>query len=52
MKRILFVEDDQTIAFALKFSLEDEGYEVSHCASVKEALLALETAFDLVLLDL
>lgn len=52
MKKILFIEDDQTIAFALKFSLEEEGYEVSHCASVKEALSALETPFNLVLLDL
>lgn len=52
MKRILFVEDDQTIASALSFSLEEEGYEITHCSSVAQAKQALEQAYDLVLLDL
>lgn len=52
MKRILFVEDDQTIASALSFSLEEEGYEVTHAASVEQALSVLPQGFDLVLLDL
>ncbi|HHT20275.1 MAG TPA: response regulator transcription factor [Tissierellia bacterium] len=52
MKRILFVEDDQTIASALTFSLEDEGYEVVHKATVQQALPELKNSFDLVLLDL
>ena len=52
MKRILFVEDDQTIASALSFSLEEEGYEITHCSTVAQAKQALEQAYDLVLLDL
>lgn len=52
MKRILFVEDDQTIASALTFSLEEEGYQVVHCSSVEQALVELRQSFDLVLLDL
>lgn len=52
MKRILFVEDDFTIASALSFSLEDEGYHVTHCSGVKDALAVLHQGFDLVLLDL
>ena len=52
MKRILFVEDDQTIAMALSYSLSEEGYAVEHYTGVKEALNALQSGFDLVLLDL
>lgn len=52
MKRILFVEDDQTIASALSYSLEEEGYQVHHSATVEDALNKLSEAFDLVLLDL
>lgn len=51
--RILFVEDDQTIALGLSFSLKEEGYQVLHCATVKEAMQALDTMeFSLALLDL
>jgi len=52
MNRILFVEDDQTIAMALSYSLSEEGYVVEHCTGVKDALSALQNDFDLVLLDL
>ncbi len=52
MKRILFVEDDLTIATALSYSLKEEGYVVTHCTSVKDALNALRDDYDLVLLDL
>lgn len=52
MKRILFVEDDQTIALALSYSLREEGYVVEHCSGVKDAQSALSSDFDLVLLDL
>jgi DNA-binding response OmpR family regulator len=52
MKRILFIEDDQTIASALTFSLEEEGYEVVQCSNVEQAMAELEQSFDLVLLDL
>lgn len=50
--RVLFVEDDDTIAMGLCYSLEQEGYEVTHCSTVKDALGALErTSYDLCLLD-
>lgn len=52
MKKILFVEDDHAIALALTYSLEEEGYEVVHTSGVEEALEALRSSFDLVLLDL
>ena len=52
MKRILFIEDDQTIASALTCSLEEEGYEVVHKSTVDQALKELKNSFDLVLLDL
>ncbi len=51
--KLLFVEDDETIASGLCYALEAEGYEVTRRATVREALLALdEQAFDLALLDL
>lgn len=51
--KILFVEDDQTIALGLSFSLREEGYEVIHKSTVKDAMEALDTeSFSLALLDL
>lgn len=52
MKRILFVEDDRTIASALQFSLEQEGYEVVHKTGVQSTLDVLGEPFDLLILDL
>ncbi len=50
--KILFVEDDHSIAMGLEYSLNQEGYEVRTCHLAAEALKALdEENFDLCLLD-
>ncbi len=52
MHRILVVEDEPTIAFALEADLTAEGYGVTVAASGADALrLARPDAFDLILLD-
>ncbi len=51
--KILFVEDDKTIALGLEYSLIQEGFDVTWCgdlASAKEALLHQQ--YHLILLDL
>jgi DNA-binding response OmpR family regulator len=51
--KLLLVEDDQIIAGGLVYALEQEGYAVTHCGSVAEALSALGgTVFDLAILDM
>ena len=35
---ILMLEDDPAIAQGLRYSLESEGYTVTHCATVTQAL--------------
>ncbi len=53
MKRILYVEDDMIISSGLLYALDQEGYAVVHCKSVKEAVSILEhQQFDLALLDM
>ena len=53
MIRILVVEDEPGIAFALEADLQTEGYEVTVTANGDEALrLARGGEFDLVLLDI
>jgi len=50
---ILFVEDNQIIATGLVYALEQEGYAVTHCQSVIEALTAIAIhKFDLAILDM
>ncbi|MCH4285132.1 MULTISPECIES: response regulator transcription factor [Bacillota] len=50
--KILFVEDDDAIALGLIYSLEKEGYQITHYKTQKEAINALsEQSFDLLLLD-
>ena len=50
--KVLFVEDDHSIAMGLEYSLKQEGYEVRTCHTAAEALQALaEDWFDLCLLD-
>ena len=50
---ILMLEDDPAIAQGLRYSLESEGYTVTHCATVARALEAVDAGrFDLCLLDL
>ena len=50
--KIFFVEDDDAIAMGLKYSLEKEDYEVTHCKSKNEALQNWNAGqFDLCILD-
>ena len=50
--KILFVEDDDAIALGLIYSLEKEGYQITHYKTQKEAINALsEQSVDLLLLD-
>ena len=52
MKRILVVEDESSIAFALKLDLENEGYEVGIEPDGESALKRVKSqSFDLILLD-
>jgi DNA-binding response OmpR family regulator len=51
--RLLVVEDDDPIRTALRWALEDEGYDVSEAVSGEEALAAVEVATpDLMVVDL
>jgi two-component system OmpR family response regulator len=55
MKHILVVEDEQHLAFGIKFNLEAEGYEVSTAGDGPTALALIADdprAMDLVILDL
>lgn len=52
-RRILLVEDDQTMALGLAFNLEEEGYETTHCPDGESGLAAaLGGGYDLVVLDM
>src|SRR5262245_50946063 len=51
MSKILVVEDEPTIAFALQDDLEEEGYRVEAVSDGVTALEKARGAFDLVLLD-
>jgi len=50
--RILLVEDDAMIASGLVYALEQEGYEVTHAASVAKASEAISERYDLAILDM
>ena len=52
MRKILLIEDNETIILGLKYSLEQEGFEVDVAKSVKETQKKLENTFDLYLLDI
>jgi DNA-binding response OmpR family regulator len=53
MKRILLVEDDAIIASGLQYSLEQEGYAVTHARNVGAALNYVNNdSFDLAILDM
>ena len=49
-KRIILVEDDETIAFGIQTALRKDGYDVSHYLSAEDCL-ADETPWDLAILD-
>ena len=52
MKKILLVEDSETIVMGLKYSLEQENFKVISAKSVKESKEKIEQEkIDLVLLD-
>lgn len=52
-KKILLVEDEQSIADALIFSLEQDNYDVNWCVLGSDALNAIDTQpIDLVILDI
>ncbi len=52
-QKLLVVEDDKSIAVGLEYSLGQEGFGVTLCAGVADALEALKTErFDLAVLDL
>lgn len=53
MAKILIVEDERSIRQALRFELEDLGYEVGDAADYSEALSALRALeYDLVISDI
>lgn len=51
-KRILVVDDEETLCEVLRFNLETEGYEVDTALSAEEALSMNLTDYDLFLLDI
>ncbi|MGL6107014.1 response regulator transcription factor [Romboutsia sp.] len=52
MNKILFVEDDDALGYALEFSLTDEGYNIKRACTIKQAKEYFnEKEFDLILLD-
>ncbi|MDR2502749.1 MAG: response regulator transcription factor [Oscillospiraceae bacterium] len=53
MNKILIIEDDSMIASGLTYALEQEGYAVTHAATVRAAAAATSAAgFDLAILDM
>jgi DNA-binding NtrC family response regulator len=53
MVKILIVEDERSIRQALRFELEDLGYEVGDAADYSEALSAMRALdYDLVISDI
>ena len=51
-RRILVVDDEETLCDALAFNLEAEGYEVTTAYSAEEALTLNLADFNLILLDI
>ncbi len=52
MIEILLVEDDESLAYGLKYSLEKEGYTVTHADSAVNAMKLFSEKISLVLLDI
>jgi len=51
--KILYAEDDETLAFLTKDNLEQSGYEVTHCADGNLCMESFrKSAFDLCILDI
>lgn len=51
-KRILIVDDEETLCEALAYNLEADGYDVDTAGCAEEALTRDLSAYDLVLLDI
>ncbi len=51
-RRILVVDDEETLCEALRFNLEAEGYDVDVAYSAEEALAMDLSRYDIVLLDI
>ena len=52
-KKVLVVDDEKLIVKGIRFSLEQEGFDVSCAYDGEEALeMAKETEYDIILLDL
>lgn len=51
-KRILVVDDEETLCEALRYNLEADGYDVDVALSAEEALTSDLSVYDLVLLDI
>ncbi|WP_234124761.1 response regulator transcription factor [Clostridium hydrogenum] len=52
MFRILLVEDDESLAMGIEFTLEEEGYKVFRAGTLEEGKRIFETeALDLIILD-
>lgn len=51
-RRLLVVDDEDTLCEALRFNLEAEGYEVDTVHSAEEALSVDLSVYDLILLDI
>lgn len=51
-RRILVVDDEETLCEALRFALESEGYEVDVAHSAEEALALDLPVYTLILLDI
>ncbi|MGL5692438.1 MAG: response regulator transcription factor [Peptostreptococcaceae bacterium] len=52
MAKILFVEDDDALGYALEFSLIDEGYNITRACTINDAKNYFnKDEFDLILLD-
>lgn len=53
LKKILIVDDEQSILLSLSYALTTEGVEVITCSEIEQAEVALENArFDLVITDI
>lgn len=53
VKKIMLLEDDVMIASGLVYALNNEGYEVVHLSTVKDAITTVKnTKFDLGILDM
>jgi two-component system response regulator VicR len=52
MKKILYVEDNQDTADAVKIILSNQGFDVALASNGKDALMTAKQIFDLILLDI